>query len=147
MPRIKGVLRIAIEDFLETFDLGTIWFRWYTTLLEKFENEALDTYKEIADKLNITQFLPDILSPDGMRNRMTKRPVQIIPIIIAVGMMVIVPADEFKKFMKKLNLGCGDKILPGSLRHHDDCMFPLIQPPLEVLAKGHLEGHLHRQHK
>src|SRR3990167_2876051 len=89
MPRIKGVLRIAIEDFLETFDLGTIWFRWYTTLLEKFENEALDTYKEIADKLNITQFLPDILSPDGMRNRMTKRPVQIIPIIIAVGMMVI----------------------------------------------------------
>lgn len=27
--------------------------------------------------------------------------------------MVIVPADEFKKFMKKLNLGCGDKILPG----------------------------------
>jgi len=85
----KGPLRVAFEDFLETFDFPKIGFEWIKTIIEKFEDEAIDTYREFANNLGVLEYIPDMLKPDAMRKNYTKHPIQIIPILISLVMMVI----------------------------------------------------------
>lgn len=49
MPTGKGFLRIAVEDFLETFSLGTILGKWYKEFIEGLEKEAADVYQKMAE--------------------------------------------------------------------------------------------------
>jgi len=85
----KGALRIAIEDFLETFDFPKIWFNWLKKVIEQFELEAVETYEDLANQLGLVQYLPDGLKPSVIRSRMTKRPIQIVPILVGIAMMML----------------------------------------------------------
>lgn len=85
----KGILRTAIEDFLETFDMGKVLFGWWKTVIEKFEDEAIELYKELAQKTGLSEYLPQGVTTKDMTEGLTRRPVKIVPIIIGIGMMVI----------------------------------------------------------
>ncbi len=85
--RGKGVLRIAIEDFLETFDLGKPLWTWYRSILENFENELLEMYTDMFNRFEYKEFMPEMLTPGGIANTRKKMPVQIIPILLGIAMM------------------------------------------------------------
>lgn len=63
--RGKGAFRIAIEDFLETFDFGEIVFGWYKTVLEKFEVAGVEIYRKLANSIYPGLELPDAYKPDN----------------------------------------------------------------------------------
>jgi len=66
MPgRGKGAFRIAIEDFLDTFDFGQVIFGWYKTILEKFEIAGVEIYRKLADRLYPGLELPAAFRPDS----------------------------------------------------------------------------------
>ncbi len=83
----KGVLRIAIEDFIETFDLGKPLWNWYRSVLESFENELLEMYSDMFSRFEYKEFMPEMLTPSGIAGTRKKMPVQIIPILLGIAMM------------------------------------------------------------
>jgi hypothetical protein len=85
----KGRIRIAIEDFLETFQFGELLFGWVKIILEKLEDEALDLYDNVAKESGLEQYLPSFLKQGSINSRTVRRPVQIVPILLAIAMMVI----------------------------------------------------------
>ncbi|MEW5992943.1 MAG: hypothetical protein AB1744_00920 [Candidatus Zixiibacteriota bacterium] len=85
----KGVLRIAIEDFLETFDFGKILHKWWIDVTEKIEEEAINVYHDMARKTGLAEYLPKGLVPEPGTPGTLRAPVQLLPILIAIVMMVI----------------------------------------------------------
>lgn len=58
MPTGKGVLRIAIEDFLETFGFGKRIQGWFVTFLEFLEDAWIGIYAALVRDLYPNQKLP-----------------------------------------------------------------------------------------
>lgn len=87
--RGKGPFRIAIEDFFETFDFGKILFGWWVDGVEKLETEGLDLYNRLAEKTGLGKYLPPGLTPDEIKGAYKVAPVQIVPILLGIGMMVV----------------------------------------------------------
>ena len=54
----RGALRIAIEDFLNTFRFDKILARWIKTILEGWEDELLIIYKKLLDSSGMAKYLP-----------------------------------------------------------------------------------------
>lgn len=57
----KGPLRIAIEDFIEGFDLGPILAKWFKGAVEDIEAEGYDYLEAMYRKLGIVAAIPDFL--------------------------------------------------------------------------------------
>ena len=57
----KGALRIAIEDFLQTFRFGKIIADWFKEWGEDQEQAITDTHAELFDILNQVEGVPDAL--------------------------------------------------------------------------------------
>ncbi len=85
----KGVLRIAIEDFIETFDLGKTLWKWQKTVLESLEAELLDMYTNLFNRFEYKEFMPEMFTPSAIGSMHPKQPVQIIPILLGLAMMAI----------------------------------------------------------
>ena len=64
--RGKGALRIAIEDFLETFTLEKILFKWYAGVLELLEEKAIDVYRKTANTIYKGAKLPPGYNPEDL---------------------------------------------------------------------------------
>ncbi len=83
----KGVLRIAIEDFIETFDLGKPLWNWKKSVLEALEKELLDMYSSLFNRYEYKEFMPEMFTPASIGAMTPKQPVQIIPILLGIAMM------------------------------------------------------------
>lgn len=59
--RHKGPLRIAIEDWLQTFDLGAILGRWFKGAGESHEQEIVRVNQELLDMMKDLPGLPKVL--------------------------------------------------------------------------------------
>jgi hypothetical protein len=59
----KGAFRIAIEDFLETFEFEKILFKWHAGVLEKFEDASIDVYAKTVNMLYKGIELPPNMLP------------------------------------------------------------------------------------
>ena len=68
----KGPLRIAIEDFLNTFKMGEILHKWLEDVVQKIEDNALGIYEKLCASLGIEDFLPPNLTGKGMRKEWKK---------------------------------------------------------------------------
>ena len=62
----KGAFRIAIEDFLETFEFENILFKWQAGVLEKFEDATIDIYTKTASMLFKGAQLPPNMRPENV---------------------------------------------------------------------------------
>lgn len=60
----KGALRIAIEDFLETFKLHDVLSGWIEKILDKLEDENIKLYKSLVKHLGLDGKLPPGFEPD-----------------------------------------------------------------------------------
>jgi len=58
----KGPLRIAIEDFLKTFDTREIFARWGREAAEDIEGALIDTYRDFWEQLSQVEGIPDGLN-------------------------------------------------------------------------------------
>ncbi len=83
----KGVLRIAIEDFIETFDLAKPLWDWKKKILENIEKELLDMYSSLFNRYEYKEFMPEMFTPASIGSMQPKQPVQIIPILLGIAMM------------------------------------------------------------
>jgi len=55
----KGALRIAIEDFLETYDLGKILSNWVLKIGESFEKAIAIDFSDILNQIADTEGVPE----------------------------------------------------------------------------------------
>ncbi len=85
----KGRLRRAIENFFETYDLGTILHKWLETISGKIEGEALDLYEKVSIGLGVEKYLPEIFSVKGMRKGYTKSFAWMALLLPALGALII----------------------------------------------------------
>ena len=81
MPTGKGPLRIALEDFLESFKFGERIRNSVNETLEEWEIEFIRLYELYMDNLGITDVLPEFLKPATLRTRTNRAQVEIILII------------------------------------------------------------------
>lgn len=88
-PTGRGPLRIAIEDFLQSFNLGEVLWKSQKTILESFEDEALSYYEELYNQFEHKEVIPDMFKPGNIRNSQQRRPVQIVPILLGIAMMML----------------------------------------------------------
>ena len=89
MPNGKGPLRIAIEDWLESFDISNFLWRGQKGIIEHLEDEALDYYESLYNRFDYKDVIPQLFKPATIRADRPKRPVQIVPILIGIGMMFV----------------------------------------------------------
>ena len=57
----KGVLRVAIEDFLETFDLGKLLGKWFVEWGEEQEDSILDSFANVSSEIESIPGYPNEL--------------------------------------------------------------------------------------
>jgi len=88
-PSGKGPLRIAIEDFIESFRFDKTLLVWIRAILEDLENEAVDFYAEIVEMLGVGEALPEAMRPSAINKRWKRQPVQLVPILMMAGGIVI----------------------------------------------------------
>lgn len=89
MPTGKGPVRIAIEDFFDTFGFGKRVQGWVTSFIETLEDEGLNVYGDIVGHFDVSKYIPANLQPGSIRNMSRRAPVQIVPILAAIGGIVI----------------------------------------------------------
>jgi hypothetical protein len=68
MPSGKGRLRIAIEDFLETFQLGKVWSRWFGEASEGVEVSIMPSIDDILDAIADTPGLPNVVNKEVIKS-------------------------------------------------------------------------------
>ncbi len=74
----KGPLRVAIEDFLETFSFGKRIAAWLRSSVEAVEDELLGDYRELFDQLEQVPDLPAPLRRFIGRSREQRQPLGIV---------------------------------------------------------------------
>jgi hypothetical protein len=80
----RGPLRIAIEDFIETFHFGDLVRGGVRTWIEEMELEAADTLLEVARGLEVEQYLPQYIRELGNIQGRPRQPIGIIPILLGI---------------------------------------------------------------
>lgn len=65
--RGKGALRIAIEDFLETFSFGKAAAAVLEHVAEIWEDALMDVYASLAERFELADKLPPALQPTNLR--------------------------------------------------------------------------------
>lgn len=88
-PTGKGPLRIAIDDWLKDLDLRDFVWKPVKHSIEQLENEALEYYESLYARFPYKEVIPDLFKPNQIRNDLPRRPIQIIPILISIGMMLL----------------------------------------------------------
>ena len=99
----KGHLRIAIEDFLETFGFGGRIRSWVNETLEQWETEIIRVYDIYITSLGIEEVLPEIFKPSSLKARTNRSQVEIILIIgtvlgTLIAIVSAIPAPFTRKF-------------------------------------------------
>lgn len=86
---MKGRLRIAIEKFINEFPFQIHFWKWIKYILEEIEDELLEVHDDILNNFPYKNILPDFIKNLSNRVKTNKKPVQIIPIIISIVLMVL----------------------------------------------------------
>lgn len=104
MPTGKGPLRIAIEDFLSGFGFGVKFKDWIKSVLENWENEAIDTYSDFVGALGIESHLPPQIKPSALR-AMTKHQIGLLVVVFPLVWNVLQQFSDLflTPFMRPLN--------------------------------------------
>jgi len=106
----RGPLRIAIEDFINTFNPGDALHRWLATISYKIETEAITIYENIADDLGITQFIPPSLSPATLKNRTKLAPAWLPVVLSLIGGLIMGVAGGIMSPLNKVFAFKGERI-------------------------------------
>lgn len=104
MPTGKGPLRIAIEDFLTGFGFGNKVADWVKSVLERWENEAINTYSDMVNGLELEAYLPPQIKPAALR-AMTKHQIALLALILPLLWQIITQFTQLfiGPFMRPLN--------------------------------------------
>ena len=65
-PSGRGPLRIAIEDWLDGFDLGAIFSKWIEKVLDNLEDSNMKVYRSLLVLFDLTGKLPPGMDPDRL---------------------------------------------------------------------------------
>lgn len=85
---MKGRLRIAIEKFINEFPFQIPLWKWIKYILEEIEDELLEVHDDILSMFPNKDILPDFIKSLSNKVRVNRKPVQIIPIVISILLML-----------------------------------------------------------
>lgn len=110
----KGPLRIAIEDFIETFKFSDILYGGIENIFSKLENEALKVYENLINQLDVSDYLPENMKPSAIRSAWVQAPVQLFPILMMIGGVALGFTIGIISPLQKIGSYKVDKVLRSS---------------------------------